>query len=95
MHARAGIGRGQLVLQSRKHVVGVEHGIFGGLAQPVGPVAEHIGQGAHEHAHLAVKPFHAAKALLRLAILTVMFDQSKAVRPMHHERHRCEGRQGI
>ena len=46
-------------------VVGVEHRILGDLAQAVGAVAQHVGERAHEHAHLAVEALQAAERLRR------------------------------
>ena len=41
-------------------VVGVEHGVFGGLAQAVRAVREDVGEGADEHAEVAVEHAYAA-----------------------------------
>ena len=60
MHARTGIGNRQHVLESGEKIVGVQYRVFRHLAQPVGAVAHHVGKGAHEHAHLAVKALEPA-----------------------------------
>src|SRR5580700_692808 len=59
-------------------VVGVEHRIFGGLAN-AGPVGEDVSQGANEHAKIAAEGFNAADGFLALEIeseaATFFFDQ--------------------
>ena len=56
---------GQLVIafELLADVVGVEHRVFGGLAQAVRAVGEDIGQGADEHAEVAVEHADAANGL--------------------------------
>ena len=51
------------IAQAGADVVGVEHGILGRLPHAVGAVAQHVGERAHEHAHLAVEGGQAAERL--------------------------------
>ena len=44
-------------------VVGVEDGVFGGLAEAVGAVGEDVGEGADEHAEVAVEHADAARRM--------------------------------
>ena len=49
-------------------VVGVEHGVFGGLAQAVGAIGQDVGQRADEHAEVAVEHAHAADGLRAVVV---------------------------
>src|SRR3546814_9769570 len=60
---RCGKGVVEDVIQAAQQVIGVEHRILGHLLEPVGPVAEDIGERAGEHPHLAVKGGHAPEGL--------------------------------
>ena len=60
MHARTGIGNRQHVLEAGEKIVGVQYRVLRHLAQPVAAVAHHVGKGADEHAHLAVKALEPA-----------------------------------
>ena len=55
-------------------VVGVQHGVFGGLAQAVGAVGQDVRQRADEHAEVAVEHAHAAHGLR-----TVVVEAERAV----------------
>ncbi len=65
MHADAVVGNGVCTFQSRLEVVGVQHGILGDLAQPLGAVHGDVGVGAHEHAEVTVEGLDPADGLLR------------------------------
>ena len=51
------------MFEPRLDVIGVEHGVTRRLGQPVAAMAQHKGQSAHEHAHLAVEGRQAPKTL--------------------------------
>ena len=76
-------------------VVGVEHRVLGGLPHAVGAVREHVGERAHEHAHLAVEGGDAAERLRRVAGLAACLDELGAVAVSAHEGHRREGREPL
>ena len=69
VHARAAWSERRIehIVQAAQDVIGVEHGIFGNLLQPVRPVAEDIGERPREHAHLAMERGHSAEVLQRPA----------------------------
>jgi len=94
MHAGpVGEGRGHHTGEPGLDVIGVEHGILGHLTQTVRAMAEHVGIGPHEHAHLPLEGDHATKALGGFAFRA--FDQVKALGARDHPGSRCEGRQGF
>src|SRR3546814_14531874 len=74
-------------------LVGVEYGILGDLLEPVGTVAEDIGQRAGEHAHLPVEGGHAAEGLRMILARAFLLDQAETVLLLGHERQWREGRQ--
>ena len=60
VHGRRRVGEIVSALHSFANVIGVEHGIFGGLAQAIRAIGENVGQSADEHSEVAVKGTHAA-----------------------------------
>ena len=93
VHARPSAGeRGvEHVVERAQHVVGVEHRVLGDLLQPVRAMAEHIGQRAGEHAHLAVERGHAAEAVRMILARGLLLDQADmAVRIARGEGQRPE-----
>ena len=99
VHARAAAAerRVEHVLEAAQDVVGVEHRVARDLPQPVGAVAEDVGERAGEHAHLAVERDHAAEAVRRDARRAVFFlDQREMPSPcLLDERQRRERRQRL
>ena len=63
VHRRGLVGQLVEVFELVADVVGVEHRVFGGLAQAVGAVGQDVGQRADEHARVAVEGAHAADGL--------------------------------
>ncbi len=93
MHAPALEGGGDQILQPRLQVVGVQHRVARDLGEAVGPMALHIGQRPHEHAHLAVEGAEPPKGLGRLA--RGLFLQPPAPGAAHEARQGREGRQRL
>ena len=71
VHAGTWKRKAQIALEPNAQVIGVEYRILGHLPQSVGPVTHHIGERAHEHAHLPVESFQSADRLLRLTVLVL------------------------
>ena len=74
VHGRRGIGQIVSAFESFADVVGVEHGIFRGLAQAVGTVRLNVGQRANEHSEVSVEGAHASHRLR-----TVVVEAERAV----------------
>src|SRR3546814_19610484 len=77
-HAVAGgtEGRVEHIVEAAQQIIGVEHRILGHLLQPVGAVAEHIGERAGEHAHLTVESGHAYEGL-RVILARIRSEESR------------------
>ena len=74
VHGGRRVGQVVNAFQSLADVVGVEHGVFGGLAQAVGAVGQDVGERADEHSEVAVEGAHASYGLR-----TVVFEAQRAV----------------
>src|SRR5262249_36652243 len=55
MHAGAGVRKIEDVFQSFADIVGIQDGVFSRLTQPVRSVRLNVGEGAHEHAEVAIE----------------------------------------
>ena len=95
VHARGGIGCAHHVAQLRQDVIGVEDGVLGDLAQSVGAVAQHVGVGAGEHAHLSVKGLDAAQRFGPRRGLGAVLDQAQPIAVVDDEGQRRIGRQRL
>ncbi len=74
VHAGRGVGQIVHAFQSLANVVGVEHGVFSGLAQSVRTVGENVSQGTDKHSEIAVESAHPADRLR-----PVIFEAQSAV----------------
>ena len=90
VHARAALGERSVehVLEAAEDVIGVEHGILGDLLQPIGTVAEDIGERAGEHARLPMKGDHPPKGIGMLLDRILLLDEMEA-----SVGHLCDERQ--
>ena len=93
VHARPRIPERRLecLVEAAQDVVGVEHGILRHLPQPIGAVAENVGQRAREHAHLAMERDHPAERAGVMLARGFLFDEVEAVVGLLDERQRREG----
>ena len=65
MHTRAAMGKWGIkhIFEAAQDIVGVEHCIFGHLAQTVCTMRHDVRQRAGKHTHLAVESGHASEAV--------------------------------
>src|SRR5215467_6745274 len=70
MHGRAFVRQIVVTLELFADVVGVEHGIFSSLAEPVGPVGHDVSQRAHMHAEITVEHTYPANRLRTVVVET-------------------------
>jgi hypothetical protein len=89
VHGRS-VGEGDRhdVCERRFDVVRGKDRVFGGFAQAIAPVAHHVGERAHIHAHLAVEGGETAKWGLAVHAVVDGLHEG-AIRPQ--ERDGCEG----
>ncbi len=71
--------------QTRLHIVGIEHGVLGRLCEAISAMAQHVGERADIHAHLAVERGDAAEVGVGRVL-----DELGTTLPLADERHRRE-----
>src|SRR5579871_2229472 len=86
MHARRVVGKIVGALKSLADVVGIEHGVFGGLAKAVRAVGLNVGQGSDEHSEVPVESANPSDG-----VWAVVFETKRAVFVRNDHRFREEG----
>ena len=86
VHARRLVRQVVVRLQLLADVIGVEHGVFGGLPQAVGTVGHDVGQRAHQHAEVAVEHAHPADGLRAVVFKAAAAPFGRSIDHRHRQK---------